>query len=286
LDITGNGRLDIVAGQMDGRELYWFENPLDPTGRWPRRVIEDAILDYHDQAFGDLDGDGEPELLILSKREGLGVYYDLPADPCVEPWPASCKHVIFQAELVNGISPIEGLAIVDVDGDGINEIVASGNLFRPGADPREPWQRFPIAQGWHPARVAVGDLNGNGTLDVVLSEAEVHPARIAWFEGPDWEMHLLRDDLFHLHSLALADFNGNGLLDIFAGEMGLGRNPDPKLLVYLNRGEGQFEEAIIEHGIPTHEAKVGDLTGNGRPDIVGKPYQPESHIDVWFNEVS
>lgn len=36
--------------------------------------------------------------------------------------------------------------------------------------------------------------------------------------------------------------------------------------------------------IATHEATVGDLTGNGLPDIVGKPYVPPYHIDVWFNE--
>lgn len=66
--------------------------------------------------------------------------------------------------------------------------------------------------------------------------------------------------------------------------MDLGRNPDPRLIIYLNHGNGKFEEIIIQRGIPTHEAKVGDLTGDGRPDIVGKPFQPESHIDVWFNE--
>ena len=41
---------------------------------------------------------------------------------------------------------------------------------------------------------------------------------------------------------------------------------------------------LVQEGIPTHEAKVGDLTGDGRPDIVGKPYHPERHNDVWFNE--
>ena len=285
LDITGNGRLDIVAGQLTGRELYWFENPKDPTQRWTRRIIEDSILDYHDQAFGDVDGDGETELFILSKREGLGVYYDIPANPRIEPWPAECKHIIFELELVDGLSPIEGLAIVDIDGDGINEIVASATVFKPGRDPKERWERRMIAEGWHPCRVAVADLNGNGIVDVVLSEAEVYPARRAWFEGPDWKMHLLRDDLFHVHSLAIADFNGDGLPDIFAGEMGLGRHPgEPQMLIYLNRGGAQFKEVVIQRGVPTHEAKVGDLTGDGRPDIVGKPFDPERHIDVWFNE--
>jgi hypothetical protein len=122
-------------------------------------------------------------------------------------------------------------------------------------------------------------------LDIVLREVEVYPAKLAWFEGPDWKMHLLGNDLFHVHGLATADFNGDGLIDVFAGEMGLGKHPgEPKLLIYLNRGGGRFEEVVIARGIPTHEAKVGDLTGDGRPDIVGKPFHPESHIDVWFNE--
>lgn len=30
--------------------------------------------------------------------------------------------------------------------------------------------------------------------------------------------------------------------------------------------------------------RVADMTGDGRPDIVGKPYMPERHIDLWLNE--
>lgn len=279
MDITGNGRLDIVAGQLTGRELYWFENPEDPTQRWTRRVIDDTILDYHDQAFGDVDGDGKMELVALSKRDDLGVYYDIPDDPRVEPWPESCKHVIYEN------LKLEGLVILDIDGDGINEIIAGTNIFKRREKPDQEWNRLPIVEGWQATRAAVADLNGDGILDIVLCEAETHPARLAWFQGPDWKMHPLRSDIFHGHSLAIADFNGDGLPDIFVGEMGLGRNPDPRLIIYLNHGGGEFEEIVIQRGIPTHEAKVGDLTGDGRPDIVGKPFQPESHIDVWFNEI-
>ena len=50
------------------------------------------------------------------------------------------------------------------------------------------------------------------------------------------------------------------------------------------RDGGRFEEACIQRGIPTREAKVADLDGDGWPHIVGKPYNPQRHIDVRFNE--
>ena len=132
-------------------------------------------------------------------------------------------------------------------------------------------------------RVAVGDLDNDGQLEIVLAEGESNPARLAVCHAPDYEPKLLADNLFHPHSLELADFDRSGSLDIFIGEMGLGKNPDPKLIIYRNDGQGRFTPAIIQRGIPTHEAKVTDLTGDGRPDIVGKPYSPEKHVDIWLN---
>ncbi len=279
LDVTGNGRLDVLAGQqLGGHELYWFECPPDPRDPWTPRVIEDRFEKYHDQAVGDVDGDGLVEIVALSQKAGVLFYYRIPADPRVSPWPRECCHIVAE-----GLPDVEGLMIVDIDGDGRAEIVAGPNIFRP-AGVGEPWQVESFCTDFVKTRVAVADLDGDGRLEIALCEGESHPGRLAICSPPEWEPRVLRDDLFHPHSFEIADFNGNGLPDVFVAEMGLGRNPEPRMFVYLNRGSGEFEEVLIERGIPTHEAKVADLTGDGLPDVVGKPYMPEHHVDVWFNE--
>lgn len=126
-------------------------------------------------------------------------------------------------------------------------------------------------------------MNEDGLLDLVMSEAESDDGRLAWFEAPEWKMHILNEGLFNPHSFVAADFDKDRHMDIFVGEMGLGRHPDPKLLIYLNDGDGFFTEHLIDSGNPTHEAKVADSGKTGRLSIVGKPYRPETQVDLWEN---
>jgi len=132
-------------------------------------------------------------------------------------------------------------------------------------------------------RVQVADLNEDGFLDLIMSEAESDNGRLAWFEGPDWTMHLIKEDLFNPHSLAAGDFDRDGHTDIFVGEMGLGMNPNPRLLIYLNDGNGSFAEHLIDSGNPTHEAKAADIGNTGALDVIGKPYKPKTQVDLWEN---
>lgn len=287
VDITGNGKLDIVAGApMDSggpyitgytnTGLFWYECPEDPSQRWRSYTITSNFRKYHDQAAGDVDGDGETEIVFASQGAKVLAYFDIPADPRVSPWPDDHFHII--AENLS----VEGVRIADVDGDGENEIIAGPNIFKRNAD--GTWKRTELLSDIDPRTcIAVGDLDGDGKLDIVLTEGESYPAKVVWLKNPGWEVTLLGDDFFHPHSLEVADFDGNGLLDIFVGEMGLGGYAKSREVVYRNQGGGQFKMEVVAH-YATHGAKVADMTGNGLPDIVGKPYDSGSdQVDLLIN---
>jgi hypothetical protein len=47
---------------------------------------------------------------------------------------------------------------------------------------------------------------------------------------------------------------------------------------------GVHRSAELTTARPTREPKVADPNADGRPDPVGKPYHPERHVDVRWNE--
>ena len=279
-DITGNGRPDIIAGQgINHHDIYWFEAPNDPRDRWRKYCISSRFEKYHDIAIADVDGDGEPEVVGLSQESPAIFYYDIPEEPRQTPWPDDALTIIDQSLVV------EGLEIVDLDGNGQADLIAGPNIFRCDSG---TWSREQIVADWDLTRVQTADLDHDGQREIILSEGDSpvygsHPGRVAWFDPPNWEETVLADDLFCPHSLQVGDLTGNGHHDIYVAEMGLDTHTEPRHFLFENQGDATFTRCLIGSGIPTHEAKVVDLSGNGRLDIVGKSYGPRHHVDIWLN---
>lgn len=279
-DIDGDGSPELIVGENNGSSLYWFDPPADPRNPWKQHRITDAFEKYHDTAVGDVDGDGDEELVILSQGSRVVCYYDIPDDPRVSPWPRDHRHEIASDLLV------EGVAIADIDRNGIPELVAGPNIFRKNG---QGWVREKIDGDWQWTRLIVVDINNDGQDEIILSEGDLpyqgdRNGRVGIVDSQTLEVRILDDDLYCPHTLDCADTTGSGRQDILVAEMGLTENKDPRMFLYRNEGDGSFDRQTIHTGTPTHEAKFTDLTGNGHPDIVGKPYGPSRHVDIWYNQ--
>lgn len=280
-DILGDGSVTLVAGQnKPHRNLWWFDIPEDPRSTWDRYTITDDYVKYHDVLVADVDNDGEDEVIACSQESETVFYYDIPDDPRTTPWPTTNRH-----EIATGLD-VEGLSVADVDNDGTAELIAGANVFRQHDD--GTWQRDPLGDDWAWTRVGVGDVDGDEHPEVVVTEGDRpyhdgRPGRLGVFDPPMWSESIVRSDLSNPHTLQLADVDGDGTTEIFVAEMGVEPDHVPRQFLVSYDGNGGYECQELNLDMPTHEAKLVDLTGNGELDIVGKAYG-EAHVDIWYSE--
>ncbi|HZR21771.1 MAG TPA: VCBS repeat-containing protein [Verrucomicrobiae bacterium] len=299
-DIDGDGDPDIVfGGDWQSNEVWWWENPypnFDPNLPWKRHVIKKSgATQHHDQVFADLLGTGKSQLIFWNQGAKRIYLAEIPPDPRqADSWQLT---EIFSGEAGEagkiGFKYAEGMAAFDIDGDGKLDLLA-GNLWfkHRGGMKFEPIQIAPIG-----GRIAAGKFKPGKFAQVVIAPGDgIGPLR--WYEcvgnpesSKDWIGHdLLNRNMVHGHSLQLADIDGDGNLDVFAAEMAKwteqSKTPDhPGATAWIFYGDGQahFRQTVFATGIGFHEARVADLNGDGKMDVLDKPYNWEApRVDVWL----
>jgi len=119
------------------------------------------------------------------------------------------------------------------------------------------------------ANVSMGDLDGDGHLDILLVKGRHWPMvdRVLLGDGRGgirkaYDLGPVAD---RSYTGGLADFNGDGYLDIAIS------NDDPdRKLVYLNDGKGNFTigSEFGHPDWPTRNLSIADIDRDGLPDLI------------------
>jgi hypothetical protein len=281
LDVDGDGWPDFVTGGA------WYRNSRDAGRPFERFAFDPDLTAVHDVLAADLDGDGRPEIVTMSDQNNLR-WYRIPADPTRVPWP----------RVDVGPAVHAGATAGDVDGDGDLDLVRTDIWFENVAGDGTRWVQHPIGPNTPPPPdfqptfafdatfSVVCDMNGNGKQDIVFTDAEIPGGKIWWMENMDglgraWQRHEVAIPGDHrrgaYHTLHVGDLDGDGDFDIFSCEMeAVGGEGPPRWTIWENldgRGGAWQEHTILDANLGGHMAVVGDVTGNGLPDSIGKPWR-------------
>jgi hypothetical protein len=244
-DVDGDGRMEIGFASLNNN-IYLLN--ADLTARW-RYQAWDTI--FGSPAFADVNGDGKKEMIIgtgfgpendpdtTGKFPGTyGWMYAFNTDPQPDGLLKFGEGYLWAKQFNQTID--SSPAIADLDGDGKLEVV-----FGSGCDPRAigngKWVKvLDAATGGDKATLnapscihsspALGDLNGDGKLDVVANVAATFASDnkgrvVAWSitnpASPLWSTISLsaianNDGFAEPHNLSpiIADLDGNGSLEV------------------------------------------------------------------------
>lgn len=308
-DLDGDGDLEVVVEGFDRRLHAWHHDGSVASG-WPiSRDNGDAILrgGWASPALGDIDGDGLPEAVFGTDSPPWGgdgspapdyskaTVWAVNGDSSNVPgWPVTTDNNIQS-------SP----ALGDIDGDGQLEIVVGSGSSVEGGNGKKVYawngdgslvSGWPqLASGDVPAPPALGDLDGDGDLEIVIGcGTDADPScnwLYAWHGNGDsvsgfpvsppnnsW----IGDTAQGLpYPPVLADYDGDGLVEILLVHRG-----SFGIATVSNNGQSENDPNLKTAFTLSSSPLVDDVDGDNHLEVViGGSYQEDSNsngaVYIW-----
>lgn len=292
-DFNGDGHLDLLrAGQTDKfgveAEVEFLELlPNNGSGRMiPNPTLADSVFWYFDLdreldlATGDIDNDGDIDFILTSGEDHLIALNDGTANFDLSPLflPASYQHEV---------------DLIDMNSDGhldlclIGAYTSESNaeflcLFNDGTGQFDESYALDIMSNPQFHEAFYGDINGDGHTDFLFSSKQSsNPYTVTYLNQGDGTF-VIQDDItfenLRFESARFIDLDNDGDNDLIAaGDSTTGTD---RIWQCNNDGEGNFSVNSIFsspfNGYTINEVGIGDLNGDGFPDLINPARRNES----------
>jgi hypothetical protein len=276
-DLDGDGDLDTVVANYGQPQTVWRN---DGTGSLSAHPTTPAFGNGgFGTALGDLDGDGDLDAVVSTDQlpqtvwlnDGTGSFSTHPSTPSFD------DGSTFRT------------ALGDLDGDGDLDAVVTHSAggaetawLNNGTGSFSAHPTTPSFGAGDSRDAALGDLDGDGDLDAIISNFSGQP-ETAWLNDGTggFSAHAATPAFGDGDSLdaALADMDGDGDIDAFVANF----SGQPET-VWLNDGTGSFSAHPLAPGFGAGDSRavaLGDLDGDGDPDAVVANPDAET---VWLND--